>query len=450
MLIEFRVQNHRSIRDEQVLTMEVGRVGDPDDPRPRKVPGFRGKLLPAAALYGANASGKSNVLSALGFMRDAVIDSHQNWPPQGGVPRDAFAWGTGPIEPSLFEATVIAGGIRLQYGFILDKTSVLEEWLFAWPKGRRQTWFEREGSDFVFGGNLRGENRVVEQVTRPNALFISTAAQHQHEQLLPLYAWFRGLRTIRVEGYRERYSDVMPAAVAASMFAALAAASAASASAANGMVRLNELFPRPDDQGEAADEVAALDEEGAARVRELLKAADVGIMDFRVEAAPSSPGSGKRGVPRRVFMRHEAGDGDGGWLGLEHESTGTRAIFNLGPAIIDVLRHGGVLVVDELEASLHPLLALKVLKQFNDPQSNARNAQLVFTTHDTYLLGTLITPTPLRRDQVWLTEKDDQGATRLYPLTDYKPRKAENLERGYLQGRYGAIPFLGALPGWEE
>jgi hypothetical protein len=115
----------------------------------------------------------------------------------------------------MFEATFIAKEVRHQYGFLVDQVRVLEEWLFAWPKGRRQSWLERDKDRFSFGERLRGENRVVEQVTRQNALFLSTAAQHQHEQLLPVYDWFRRLQTIRIEGYKERYADAMPAAASA-------------------------------------------------------------------------------------------------------------------------------------------------------------------------------------------------------------------------------------------
>lgn len=444
MLIEFRVQNHRSILEEQVLTMEAGHVGTPDDPRPRNVQGF--SLLPAVALYGANASGKSNVLSALGFMRDAILESHSAWPPRGGVPRDAFAWGTGPSAPSLFEASFLIHGIRHQYGFVIDQARVVEEWLFAWPKGRRQIWLERDGDAFSFGDNLKGENRAIEHVTRPNALFLSTAAQHHHEQLLPVYDWFRRLRTIRVEGYKERYADAMPSAAAAAMLAALAAASAASP---DGMVRLFDLIPRPGDDGRAISELARLDDVAASRVRDMLHAADIGITDFRVEATHGG-GKPRRESAKQVSLRHAVGTGEDGWMALERESAGTRAILRLAPSVIDVLRKGGLLVVDELESSLHPLLALEMVKQFNDARANSKNAQLLFTTHDTNLLGTTAGPTALRRDQVWLTEKTSKGATRLFPLTDYKPRKAENLERGYLQGRYGAIPFLGALAKGEE
>jgi hypothetical protein len=145
-----------------------------------------------------------------------------------------------------------------------------------------------------------------------------------------------------------------------------------------------------------------------------------------------------------VLVRHQH-SGSEAWLPLEQESQGTRTLFELAPPLIRALRRGSVLAIDELEASLHPLLAAHVVRQFHDPETNPRNAQIIFTTHDTNLLGTTLGDPLLRRDQIWLTEKDREGATSLYPLSDYKPRKAENIERGYLQGRYGAIPFLGDL-----
>ena len=128
---------------------------------------------------------------------------------------------------------------------------------------------------------------------------------------------------------------------------------------------------------------------------------------------------------------------------LEEESHGTQTLFRLALPILQAIEEGGILLVDELEASLHPTLAQHIVRQFNDPTTNPRNAQLLFATQDTNRLGTTLGEPTLRRDQVWLTEKDGEGATILYPLSDYKPRKAENLERGYLQGRYGATPYLG-------
>lgn len=452
MLIEFRLENHRSIRDEEVFTMEAGRVGDSKDHRVRKVAGHNKPVLSVAALYGANASGKSNLLSALGFMRDAVIDSHSSWPPEGGIPRDAFAWGSRAREPSLFETTILVRGVRFQYGFLVDQIRVLEEWLFAWPKGRRQTWFEREGDEFSFGDNLRGENRVVEQVTRPNALFLSTAAQHQHEQLLPIYRWFRHLRTIRVEGYKERYAeryaDAMPATAAAAFFAATAAAAAALTYSADGMIREPKFIPPHGKQDMATEAASTLDETGTNKLRQLMRAADVGISDFRIDKVRTGDHPPGKDL-RRIFMQHTIGGGDE-WLPLEQESAGTKALFHIGPAVIEALNYGRLLLIDELEASLHPLVAVQLVNQFNDPKTNLYNSQLVFTTHDTNLLGTALGDPSLRRDQIWLTEKNSEGATTLYPLTDYKPRKAENLERGYLQGRYGAIPFLGGFTHPEE
>jgi hypothetical protein len=448
MLIEFRVENHRSIRDEQALTMEIGRGGDPDDPRPREVAGHSQRILPVAALYGANASGKSNVISGLGFMRDAVIDSHSSWPPQGGVPRDAFAWEGRTAAPSMFEITFVVEDVRHQYGFVVNQTRVLEEWLYAWPKGRRQSWLEREGDRFSFSEHLRGENRTVEQVTRTNALFLSTAAQHKHEQLLPVYGWLRQLQTVRVEGYKERYSDAMPATVAAAVFAAAAAGAAAHADSPGGMVRVSDLIPMKNRAGDVSDATAKLDTASREELRNLLSVADIGISDFRVDREGRKE-DGANGEARRISMRHNAGEEDA-WLPLEQESAGTRALFRIGPAMIDVLRRGGVLVIDELEASLHPMIAARLVSRFNDPKTNPRNAQLLFTTHDISLLGSVRGEPLLRRDQIWLTEKDAKGATTLYPLTDYKPRKAENLERGYLQGRYGAIPFLGEFDGMTE
>ena len=159
MLIEFRVANHRSLRDEQVLTMEAGRVGDEADPRPRHVPGHAEPLLTVAGLYGANASGKSNVLAALAFMREAVLESHLSWSPAPDVPRDPFAWGPKRKEPSLLEVVFLLDHVRYEYGFRVSDEQVLEEWLYAWPNGRRQVWFEHDGDTYKFRGTAKGRKQ---------------------------------------------------------------------------------------------------------------------------------------------------------------------------------------------------------------------------------------------------------------------------------------------------
>lgn len=419
MLIEFRVENHRSLRDEQALTLVVGRGGDPDDVRPRRPPGAAEPILPLAAIYGANASGKSNLLMALAFMRDAVAYSHRRWAPDAGVPIEPFAWGH-MINPPLFELTFLVDGTKFEYGFSTDGRVFLEEWLYAWPAGHKQVWFERDRQVMRFGDKLKGENRVVEQVTRPNALFLSASAQLQHAQLRPVYQWITAIHAESLSGLQHQ----PPRADLARL----------------GLLEESHQLTRLEGGDSAAQ---ARQSRG---LLELLRAADVGIVDVKVveESEASFLRHADPTVRRpRVFLRHQGSEV--AWLPLEQESHGTQTLFRMAAPLLAAIERGSVLVIDELERSLHPLLALQIVRQFNDPVLNPKNAQLIFTTHDTNLLGTVVGEPALRRDQVWLTEKDKDGATHVYPLSDYQPRKQENVERGYLQGRYGAIPFLGPL-----
>jgi uncharacterized protein len=422
MLIEFRVENHRSIRDEQVLSMEAARLGDECDGRPREFANHPTKLLPVVAIYGANGSGKSNVLAALAYMKEAVSLSHRLWGPDEGVPRDPFAWGQKRGEFSLYEVQMIIRGIRYQYGFMCNDVAFVEEWIYAWPNGKKQTWLEREGEKFKFGENLRGENKVIEELTRPNALYLSAAAQLRHPQLSPLFSWFGSIHSIN-----------------------LTVGSVASRRLHPNQHRYErELAYMLDDSGESRQQ-SLFDEEEPESVldqfKSMVQAADIGIVDVRLSRDESS-GSGRGLRSTRFELKHKC-ESDDAWLPLEEESRGTRTLFRLALPILRSLRTGATLLVDELESSMHPMLADLIVRQFNDPEINKLNAQLIFSTHDTNLLGTLVGEPALRRDQVWLTEKDPRGATELYPLTDFKPRKDENIERGYIQGRYGAIPFLG-------
>jgi len=420
MLIEFRVENHRSLRDEQVLTMEAGRVGDEADQRPRQVAGYSEKLLPVAGLYGANASGKSNVLDALACMRDAVLSSQGSWIPDKGVPRDPFGCGPKRSEPSLFEVMFFIDGIRYQYGFAANDECFLEEWLHAWPKGKKRVWFARDESKFKFGDDLRGENKRIQEITRPNSLFISAAAQNNHRRLMPIFSWFRAIESFNlpVTGRSRAHSaptDMAPSAI------------------------LGALIRSPDRKRFAWDEMT---ESFSKRFLPFLKNADLGIVDLKINLGESKESAHAPFVP--FYLKHES-NSDDAWLPIQEESEGTRTLFHIAQPVLMAIQKGSILLLDELEANLHPSLAKQIVRQFNDPTANPRNAQLIFTTHDTNLLGSTVCEPVLRRDQVWLTEKDNEGATVLYPLTDYKPRKAENLERGYLQGRYGAIPFLGGF-----
>jgi hypothetical protein len=418
MLIQFRVENHRSLRDEQVLSLVAANLGGAEDPRLLRPPELGEALLPAVALYGANASGKSNVLNALAFMRGTVLRSHRYWEPAEGAPQEPFALSSkAQKQPSLYEVDFLMGGVRFRYGFVLSAIRIEEEWLHAWPHGRKQVWFEREGDRFSFGKHLHGENETIRGLTRANSLFLSAAAQNNHAALLPLFVWFW---EAQIELRRGPLFGLEPQQVAA----------------------LGELF---------SEQLSLFGNNPMVRQREreaivhLLRSADLGILDMKAERSHRSLSRGSGASTVGIYLRHQAEGMREVWLPLERESAGTVTLLGLATRLVRLLRRGGLFCIDELEASLHPALGLELLRLFQDPRHNPKGAQLLFTTHDTNLLGNVLGEPPLRRDQIWFTEKDKSGATHLYPLTDFKPRKKENLERGYLQGRYGAIPFLGQL-----
>lgn len=392
MLLRFRFSNFRSFCAEQELSLIAGASRDHSDVVQHPA-GIREGVLPVAAIYGANASGKTNVIRAFEFMASAVRSSHRIWEPEGPIPRDPFlADKESSREPSGFEVDFLQGGVRRRYGFRIDSEAVLEEWLYAYPRGKKQTWFHRtRGSPTTFSAKMAGENRTIENLTRRNSLFLSAAAQNSHETLLPIYKWLTG--QLFVTGDRSAFRE-----------------------------RTAKLFMLPDYTGELV---------------RLFSGADLGITGVKVR------GKGVSGDQFDLRFWHQFGDkavfGDKVVIfEADRESDGTMAYFSLlGPAI-EALKDGSTLFIDEIDASLHPLLAIQLIRVFNDPSSNRNGAQLIFNTHDTNLLNNDF----LRRDQIWFTEKNKDASSHLYPLSDFKPRKKENLQSGYLQGRYGAIPFI--------
>jgi hypothetical protein len=428
MLIAFRFGNHRSFRDEQELSLLL-----PSSERSARTEiaawseGWRARLEPVAGIYGANASGKSNVVNAAIFMEEAVRNSYQRWEPGGGIPADPFLLGLEDgSKSSSYEMEIVSpDGVRYQYGFRLDVDRILEEWLYAYPTSRRQVLFERASGtaeEFHFGKHLPGRNRTIAELTRPNSLFVSAAASNKHELLGDLWQWFaRRLRFVLPSNQESRHvftldmiekSEWKEKVVALLRFADL------------GISDLEMV--RPDSGGLAEDPMAALRASVMAVRRKLEWARGAAIDDVR-----------------QLRFRHASGGASHGVLiPFERESNGTRMWFSLMGPILQALNGGETLFVDELDASLHPHLSAEIVRMFQDPELNPKLAQLVFTTHDTTLLGNLLGEPVLRRGQVWFTEKDAEGASTLIPLSDFSPRKPENLERGYLQGRYGAVPFL--------
>ncbi|WP_325100249.1 AAA family ATPase [Streptomyces sp. GMY02] len=429
MLLRFQVTNHASIRDEQELSLIA--VDDRPERAQTAVPGADGQVVPVAAVYGANASGKSNMISALTWMRYAVLESFRRWDPAGGVPRRPFRLRQNPGDhPSTYALDFAVDGTRYEYGFTVDDEVVLEEWLYYYPEGNRRKLYVRDGSapDAVsFGRWLTGRRKTISELLRPNSLYLSVAAAQNHELLRTLHRWFRnGLRTATDTDFPQRLDFTMK------------------------LLRRGAEAPDPGNGGPEP-------------LTELLRFADLGVegLQFRepdprlidehkriVAALSNVVGDRVRvdGVPGyEVHVEHRTDEGTFS-IGLPEESSGTRTWIGLLGPVLTALSDGGVLAVDELDARLHPYLADALVGMFQSPQVNRSGAQLLFTTHEASLLGNHAR-TELFRDQIWFTEKDRQSlATRVFPVTDFyvrdSPGAKDNLEKRYLSGRYGALPLL--------
>ncbi|MEV5954401.1 ATP-binding protein [Streptomyces sp. NPDC051987] len=400
MLLRFRVANVRSLRDEQELSFVTSDDSVmPEDAEPfpaRSVSPAGGRpigVFPLIGIFGANASGKSNVLAALVDMRSAVLDSYARWASYDGVPRSVFALDPkGNKEPSFFEVDLLLDGIRWTYGFELGASRVEAEWLHSYPRGHRQVWLDRDASRaevYDWPGNRVKDRAQLARRTRANALLLSTAGTDNHPQLSPLFHWFRrNLWLIDPEVERDQ----------------------------------REAFTREELSGARAR-----------RIEDLLRVADLGITGTEVV----DDGRGRSTV--RLVHRSAAGEAALDW---QTESLGTRSWFALLGPLLLALDEGAVLLVDELDASLHPRFAAEVVRLFNDPYANPDGAQLVFTSHDPTVLTTPSGGRLLEPGQVWLTEKDADGATELYPLTAASPGREEDLMKSYLAGAFGAVPSL--------
>ncbi|MBK1726637.1 AAA family ATPase [Halorhodospira neutriphila] len=424
MLVEFTVANYRSFKEPQTLSLVATRQHGQDahglihSSDPKVFP----DLLRGAAIYGPNASGKSNLIQALGTLRYLVLESSKESQAGESIEADPFLLKEDSgFEPSEFEIHFVQEGIRYEYGVAATTKRVVEEWLIAYPPGRRvqkgQKWFhryyepEQEKTNWKFGEHFRGQRKFLINTTRDNALFLSTAAQLNNPQLMPVFHWFRDRlgSVITPSGVEETYT------------------------------------------GKRCENA-----EDSERVIDFLRHADPSIVDVKIEKQPVSPEVLPDKLPKKIREKiskdHEGKfvkninlihksrlTGAQMQLPLAKESAGTQQLFRWAGPWLDILDKGMTLFIDELDNSLHPLLVRHLVRLIQSAETNPHGAQIVFVTHDT---GILKDRNLLLREQVWFTEKGEEGATELYPLTDYKPRKEEALEAGYLRGRYGAIPIL--------
>ncbi len=416
MLIEFRVGNFRSFAEPQAFSL----VASSDTRQPDNcIPFGPLRLLKSAAVFGANASGKSNLIKAIDFMRRFVLYSATTMNVGDEIPVVPFQLNPKSRgQASFFEAQFVLGEVRYQYGFTATSKRVQDEWLIAYPKGRPRHLLERrfdlqtEKTTWVFRGELEKEGTLLKERTRDNGLVLSRGAELN---VAPL--------TTVLLGFRQKMSVLDLSTSPATLIDQTA-------------MRLK-------------DDAAFRD-----RVLRLIRHADLGISDLEVSEEkkldrtgfmtwPINLGPGAHFVTVRTIRSiHRSPAGEAIRFDfLEAESNGTQRYFALIGPWLDALDQGALLVIDELDCSMHPELTWKLVELFQTRDANPNGAQLVFATHDSTLMDLEL----FRRDQIWIVEKDRAGASRLSSLYDFKekPRNDEALQRRYLAGRYGGVPVFG-------
>lgn len=409
MLIEFRVSNYRSIKDEQILSLvsskdstyshshqiETGNKGVPF-------------LLRSAAIYGLNGAGKSNLIKAIFCMKFLVQESATSINAGDNLNVQPFLLNnTTSTQPSEFEITFFEQGIRYQYGFKLTAERILEEWLLVYKTAKPQQWFRRfynhktKHEEYEFSNKLSGNRKVWQESTRQNALFLSTAIHLNSEQLLPVFNWISNqLFCLSTKGVPPVFS-------------------------------IRKLQ----------------DPEYKNEIENFLTSSDISITHITLQPrkqdkkfifSAKSPYVKTQESDVLFPQFHHKSESGNFAFELQDESDGTQRLFALSGLVLHALKTGQTFVIDELETSLHPLLVTHIIRMFHDPKLNKHGAQLIFSTHNTSFLDADL----FRRDQIWFVDKNRDQSTALHPLTDFSPRKGENLESGYLAGRYGAIPIL--------
>ena len=410
MLVEFCVENYRSIKDEARLSLLAGPTQERRDTNvvtPSLRAGAKGPpLVRSAAIYGPNAGGKTNLVKGLAAMQQAVLHSSRRQ--EDPLPVTPFRLDEAcKDQPTTFDVTAIVDGVRYQYGFSATTDTVLEEWLYAWPRGRVQTWFDRSttaaGEKFKFSAKLRGDKEVWRRATRPDALFLSTAVSLNSVQLRPLFDWFR--TRLYVVGLGESYDSLSTEWCLGP--------------------RRQEILKFMQVADLAFEDVRVEEREWADVIPDRLRDAFKEVLQGE--------------VVQEIHVVRRSRGGELVEMDLDDESDGTQKMFGLAGLWLASLEQGNVLIIDELHDNLHSELSKFLVRQFNNRRGDA---QLVFTTHDTSILSLDV----FRRDQIWFCARNQHHETALFPLSKFHPRKSvENLERSYLAGRYGAVPYVRSL-----
>ena len=442
MLLRFGVANHRSIRHYQELYLSASkRIKRKGLVIP--VPTLKEGAVPIVALYGGNAAGKSNLIDAMDEIQRAIVRSHNMLGATDRIPRAPFRLDDmGSAKPTRFDCTFTVGeGAKAgqsprapesvyEYGFEYMDTEFRREWLYRITRKERQSTqvlFERTTEDgnvrVSFGSRLRGENRTIANLTRPNSLFLSAGAQNNHPQLTDLYRYFA-----------ERWTVILSAGALDDVVVA------ERLSEYEHMERLL-LLVRQADIGvvdidiDVEDEEVKEEREGFARDLAGLLSKHFGQLDDHHQFDEASIVDEMLHRKRLRFMHSAVGDRTAAF-GYPTESKGTRTLVSLLIPALEALSRGSLLVIDELDTSLHPSLARAFVSLFTKEDSNPHGAQLVFSTHDVALLGSGL----INQDEIWMTDKSHEGESQFTPLTEFKLRSRDDIEKAYRIGRLGGVP----------
>jgi AAA15 family ATPase/GTPase len=423
MLIQFSVRNFKTFKEKATLSMIASNYDkEREAENILEDTKFNLRVLKSAVIYGANASGKSKFMEALTFMRKFAISSSRESQKGDEIGVESYRLNDeSDHEPSEFEVIFTHKNVMYRYGFEVDRNRVISEWLYNKPNTKEVELFYRDFQKFeTHPKNFnKGAIGVKEGLVRDNALLLSLAAQLNDATAINVIEWFNNLKTLsglREEGY-QGYT----------------------------MSRTKDPLHKQ-------------------KILELLKAADLGIQDIKLEMLDldTLPKDMPKELKDKLIKQSKEDNTeffsdiltlhkkynnskevvDHINFSMDHdESSGTRKFFALTGPVLNVIENGYSLVVDELDSKLHPNLICKLVSLFNSKELNPNNAQLIFNTHDTNLLSSGL----FRRDQVWFTEKDKFGEARLYSLADFKSdevRKTDPFEDNYIRGKYGAVPFL--------
>ncbi|MGN0294446.1 MAG: ATP/GTP-binding protein [Lachnospiraceae bacterium] len=417
MLMQFIFKNYKSFRDEAILDLSAAKMTEFSD---RVVTIGGEKILPVAAVYGANASGKSTVYSAFEYMSDYVVHSFKYGDEDEKFeeyrPTPFLFDSESATAESTFEVYFTIPGDKKEksynYGFCVDKEGITEEWLNSKAKSARSysTIFYRGEEELDLSGIPKNSRENIQVALEKQVLIVSLGAKLKIAKCKLIRDWFLA----------NEFADF-------------------------GDLFTSFFMPRRLPKGFVADKAVQN------KVLEYFSSFDESIKDFRIEKIPHD-GEEKEDTYKINALHKMIDSDDMAEIPLGMESAGTLKMFALYPELQDVLEKGSVFFIDELNARLHPLLVRNFILAFLNPAINVNHAQLIFTTHDTWQLSNQL----LRRDEIWFTKKDNKGLSTLYSLADFideegsRIRKDENYEKNYLIGKYGAIPQLKSLDIFNE